>query len=317
MDTSPFFSVIIPVHNKLPHLERSINSVLKQTYANLELIVVDDASSDGSSEKLMEFTDPRLTLLKRNVPGAGGYAARNLGIKHAAHDWICFLDADDEWNLNLLNTIKDTVLLHQGMECITWGWMNVNGEKKVVDKTSRLNTNYPFRNFDLKDLFNQRHTLWTGAVCFKKGLITRAGMFPETGFKRGGDVDTWIRCLYYSKGNVWINKVMSFYYQDAVNMVTKTIKRESLYIFSPFLLKLKKDSENVKLVDAIKSFQNNRIYTILRWQIIERQPLDYELIRSLNFSPEVMPMMGKLLYNKVKYTFKSVEQHPAATNHKI
>lgn len=65
------FSVVIPVYNKLPHLERSIQSVLNQSHQNFELLLVDDASTDGSSEKLLEFKDERIRLLKRTTPGAG------------------------------------------------------------------------------------------------------------------------------------------------------------------------------------------------------------------------------------------------------
>lgn len=91
------FSVVIPVHNKLPHLERSINSVLNQTYKNLEIILIDDASTDGSSEKLREFQGEHIRIFTRNTPGPGGYAARNRGIKEARGEWVAFLDADDEW----------------------------------------------------------------------------------------------------------------------------------------------------------------------------------------------------------------------------
>ena len=298
-----FFSVIVPVHNKLPHLERSIASVLGQTHKNFELLIVDDASTDGSAEKLKTFNDPRIKLLHRDVAGAGGYAARNMGIANATAEWICFLDADDEWDLGLLDMINSTILLHIGIEGIAWGWNKVNGEKRKLDRTSVLNSNHHFRMFGLKDLFTRRHTIWTGAVCFKKDLLQRAGLFPETGFKRGGDVDTWIRCLHLSKGNVWINKAMSFYYVDAVNMVTKTVKRESLYIFAPYLLKLKTESDDAELVKAIVGFQNDRIYTILRWQIIEKEPFDYFLFKKMDMSVSTLVMAGKLAYNKLKYIF--------------
>lgn len=298
-----FFSVVIPVHNKLPHLERSVLSVLSQSHRNLELLIIDDASTDGSVEKLKEFNDPRIKLLHRDVPGAGGYAARNLGIANATAEWICFLDADDEWDLGLLDMINSAILLHKGVECISWGWNTVNGLEKKLDRTSRVNSNHAFRTFGLKDLFTRRHTIWTGAVCFKKDLLLRAGLFPESGFKRGGDVDTWIRCLDLSKSNVWINKAMSYYYVDAVNMVTRTVKRESLYIFAPYLMKLKAESEDAELVQAIADFQNDRIYTILRWQIIEKQPFDYYLFKKMNVSVSSFMMAGKLAYNKLKYIF--------------
>lgn len=300
MNKDVFFSVVIPVHNKLPHLERSVYSVLNQSYPNFELLIVDDASSDGSGTKLEEFTDSRIALFHRTEPGPGGYLARNLGIQHARYDWICFLDADDEWSLDLLETVKDAILRNADIECITWGYYNTSGESRQLDRTSRLNPAVAEKRFSLIDLFRQKHTLWTGAVAFRRDLLVRAGMFPENGYKRGGDVDTWIRCLWQSKGNLWINKVLSYYYLDAVNMVTRSVKRESLYIFSPFVLNILKESEDSELKKAIRDFQNKRIYSIVRGQIIDRQPLDYPLIIKMNLTPGFLLLLGKLLVHKLK-----------------
>ena len=106
-----FFSVIIPVGNKAPHLDRSINSVLNQSFKDFELILIDDATTDGSAAKLAGFTDYRIRLLKRSQPGPGGYAARNLGIKESRTNWIAFLDADDELN-ELRNSIFNSCTLY-------------------------------------------------------------------------------------------------------------------------------------------------------------------------------------------------------------
>src|SRR5690554_4317093 len=93
----PFFSVVIPVFNKEPHVARAINSVLEQTFNNFELIVVCDPSSDNSNFEVEKFEDPRIRIFYRDNPGPGGYAARNLGVEVAKAEWIAFLDADDEW----------------------------------------------------------------------------------------------------------------------------------------------------------------------------------------------------------------------------
>ena len=88
-------AVVIPIHNKQPHINRCLASVLSQTRPVDEIIVIDDASSDGSIGEIAQFTNERIRLLKRPVPSPGGYAARNLGILQAKSDWIAFLDADD------------------------------------------------------------------------------------------------------------------------------------------------------------------------------------------------------------------------------
>ena len=95
--TAPRFSVVMPLYNKGPHVEAAVRSVLSQTVAPLELIVVDDGSTDGGRERVAAIAHPAIRLLTRKTPGPGGYAARNLGITDAEGDWIAFLDADDIW----------------------------------------------------------------------------------------------------------------------------------------------------------------------------------------------------------------------------
>lgn len=305
MRSKPFFSVIIPIHNKLPHLQRSITSVLKQTYINFELILVDDASTDGSEDEVLMYDDPRIRLFRRAKAGPGGYAARNLGIRQARYDWVCFLDADDEWEINLLETIKHTIEKHQEVECVSWGWRNVMENKDWLDKTSAKNRHDSFRYFSLTDFFNQRHTLWTGAVAFKKSLIQAAGAFPEVGFKRGGDVDTWIRCLSRSKANIWINRNLATYYMDSVNMVTKQVKMDPTYVFTPLVLELK-NSSDTKLVRSIKKYQNERIFSAARAEIIAGDEVDYTLIRKMNPSTACIGLIGRLLFNKLRYSVKAL-----------
>ena len=91
----PTVTVVMPVYNKAKYVGRAIQSVLDQTYPVMELLIVDDASTDESMKKVAAFDDPRIRVLSRTRSGLGGYAARNLGIGRATGDWMCFLDDDD------------------------------------------------------------------------------------------------------------------------------------------------------------------------------------------------------------------------------
>ncbi|HEX8275673.1 MAG TPA: glycosyltransferase [Longimicrobiaceae bacterium] len=90
----PLVSVILPVYNRAWCVERAIRSVLAQTYRPLELIVVDDGSTDGTREVVERFGD-RVTLLVQER--AGAYAARNLALRHARGELVAFADSDDAW----------------------------------------------------------------------------------------------------------------------------------------------------------------------------------------------------------------------------
>nr|MBV6630660.1 glycosyltransferase family 2 protein [Oceanococcus sp. HetDA_MAG_MS8] len=89
-------TVIIPTHNRAHLLRRSVMSVLGQTHRDIELIVIDDASTDATPEVLGKIDDSRLTVL-RNTQNHGAAAARNKGIAIASGQYLCFQDDDDYW----------------------------------------------------------------------------------------------------------------------------------------------------------------------------------------------------------------------------
>jgi len=93
----PLISVIIPAYNADKFIQKTLNSVLSQTYENIEVIVVDDGSEDSTAEivKRIAETDQRVVLLKQ--PNAGVAAARNLAIEYSKGDYIAPIDADDIW----------------------------------------------------------------------------------------------------------------------------------------------------------------------------------------------------------------------------
>ncbi|TAK34595.1 MAG: glycosyltransferase family 2 protein, partial [Saprospiraceae bacterium] len=101
MPPTPAVSVIIPTYNRAKTIERAIDSVLNQTFSDLELIVVDDCSTDFTVDVIKQYTDERLIYIRHeNNRGEGG--ARNTGIRNSRAKYIAFLDSDDEWFPNKL-----------------------------------------------------------------------------------------------------------------------------------------------------------------------------------------------------------------------
>ena len=90
----PLVSVLLPVHNRASSIARAVESVLAQTYRPLELLVVDDGSTDATREALSRFGSDIVLLEQQH---AGAYAARNLALRHARGELIAFIDSDDAW----------------------------------------------------------------------------------------------------------------------------------------------------------------------------------------------------------------------------
>ena len=99
-------SVIIPVYNSEKYVKEAIDSVLKQTYQNFEIIVVDDCSTDNSCQIIKKIDDQRIRLIKLDK-NSGVAVARNIAIENAKGQYIAFLDSDDIWlEDKLLQQIK-------------------------------------------------------------------------------------------------------------------------------------------------------------------------------------------------------------------
>jgi len=94
--STPQVSVILPTRNRAPMLERAVHSVLAQTVADLELIVVDDGSSDDTEAVLSTIDDPRVSYVKLEQH-RGAAVARNTGLRRSEGEFVAFQDSDDEW----------------------------------------------------------------------------------------------------------------------------------------------------------------------------------------------------------------------------
>lgn len=107
----PFFSVVIPVYNRRHEIEKALESVNGQLYSAFEIIVIDDASTDGTAEWLQKLQHEKLRVLS-NTKTKGACGARNTGIEAAKGEWIAFLDSDDWWDVEKLQVIAEHIISH-------------------------------------------------------------------------------------------------------------------------------------------------------------------------------------------------------------
>jgi len=107
--SNPFFSVIIPSYNRAHLISKTIDFVLRQTYRDFELIIIDDASTDNTEAVVREFNDSRVIYYK-NEKNLERSASRNKGIKLAKGTFVCFCDSDDHWHQNHLSVIKEAII---------------------------------------------------------------------------------------------------------------------------------------------------------------------------------------------------------------
>ena len=129
------YSVVIPLYNKAEYIERTLKSVLTQSFQNFEVIVVDDGSTDDSLRAARQAASGKVRIIAQKNQGTA--VARNTGIEHAAGEYIAFLDADDEWKRNYLETIDTLTERYPQSDIFVTAYRVVMGNDKY-NYSSRL-----------------------------------------------------------------------------------------------------------------------------------------------------------------------------------
>lgn len=181
-------SVVIPTYKRPDKLERAVESVLSQSYSNLELLLVNDNEpNDDYSKALIERTvkyksDSRFHLLlqEKHINGA---VARNFGIKQAIGEYVAFLDDDDWWEPNKLEEqIKELSSLSGDWGGVSCKFTSYNADGEVISKSKK------YRDGNIyKDVLNLQSDVATGTLLLRHKCLDEAGYFDES-LKRNQDI---------------------------------------------------------------------------------------------------------------------------------
>lgn len=173
-------SAVITTHNRRDFLEKALHSVLEQTYPNMEIIVVDDQSTDGTREYMEAFVqsadDPRRASLKYiyNAEGGGGNHARNTGILAARGEYVAFLDDDDEWLPEKTRKQADYLDQHPNVGAVGCARiLEYDLKKRVMEDASK------FVDGDRLHAVFKTRSLTTSCLMARRELLLKVGMFDE------------------------------------------------------------------------------------------------------------------------------------------
>lgn len=135
METPPLISVVIPVYNGEKYIEKTINSILKQEYKNIEILVINDGSVDDTAQVVTRLVekDKRLRLI--NQKNAGVSTARNVGIDHSKGKYIAFVDGDDLVTEDYISHLY-SVMAHNDVEIVASTTMDYYSSEKPTNETN-------------------------------------------------------------------------------------------------------------------------------------------------------------------------------------
>lgn len=199
-------SVVMPCYNGAPYVEESIESVLRQSYPQVELIIVDDGSHDASDQiiaRLAADHPGRVNVLHQT--NNGPYAARNHGLAHARGNFVAFLDADDTWHPDALRQLHAamTASLADVAYC---GWQNVG--EAAANTQPYIPPDYA--GADATALFLQSCPWPINGVLLRRHLVDAMRGFSEHR-PTAMDYDLWLRMLVLQPTVVRIRLVLAFY----------------------------------------------------------------------------------------------------------
>lgn len=192
----PKVSVVIPTHNRPELLPRAVQSVLKQTFQDFEIIIVDDGSTTPAKQALRAFSDPRICII-RHEQSRGGGATRNSGIEVAQGEFIVFLDDDDEWlpektekQLAAFAEVNEEIgVVFNGVQA----YDNATGQHLYTRLPGEAGVVAPLRRL------LRRCYIWTSAVMVRADLLKTAGISFDEEFPKCQEWDLLLRLAKKTK----------------------------------------------------------------------------------------------------------------------
>jgi len=236
----PAISVIMPVYDREHTVGRAVASVLAQDFADWELIVVDDASSDESGRVVEKLGDARIVLL-RQAENRGGGAARNRGIHAARAEIVSFLDSDDVFLPRKLGFVTEYFARHPEIDVLLDSFEVVYPPERHKRPVARINPPLSDSQAIAAGIYARRFSKATPALSARRAALLKVGLFDES-LKRRQDFDLVMRltgaCRCATTDRVlwtkhWAEATITAQSDTFMAALLETCRRHPEYLSSP------------------------------------------------------------------------------------
>lgn len=248
---SNLFSVIIPVYNVKPFLQRCLDSVWKQSYHDFEVVIVDDGSTDGSGRICDQYAERYSQCKVIHQENKGLAAARNTGLQYASGKYILFVDSDDYIEKEML-TKAYYYMEEQGYDTFSFAMRRVNEQGEYLFEMAFIDGIGSYSLHDRKNflltLFLQYKLGWEACIyVYRRDLIERKGIRFVENMKYAEDMPFTFEYMLYAKNAIKIPDMLYNYTRRDAS-ITQMISVEQMVdgifkgVFEVMWLKVKEES---------------------------------------------------------------------------
>ena len=242
------FSVIMPTYNRGYIIEKSIVSVISQTYPNWELIIVDDGSTDNTCDKVYGMKDSRIHYIRCET-NEGANHARNIGIENASGAYLAFLDSDNQWHKDYLESQLDIFQSNISSVDVVFARCDISGSWGHIIFPNNLYTDFSSNERILKyALYDSIFDM--NVMCMKRTVWAQSGKFDEN-LSKLQDWEFVLRMLVFGNYQFRFNTAVlcdNYIQSDSIANKKELFWDSRLYIFAKYIDKCREMGEVVNVV---------------------------------------------------------------------
>ncbi|HIK08598.1 MAG TPA: glycosyltransferase [Trichormus sp. M33_DOE_039] len=295
----PKISVIIPVYNGEKTIGETVKSVLAQTFSLLEIIIINDGSTDSTLNIIESIDDSRLQVF--SYPNAGLAASRNRGLSHANCEFISFIDADDIWTQNKLESQLKSLLSSEDTS-VAYSWTDYIDENGKVVKSGRRVTN----SGDVYSKLLIYNFLENGSnPLIRREALTSVGGFDES-LAAAEDWEMWLRLAAIYKFAA-VSEVQILYRLSCSSMSTNLTRQESA---SLIVIERAFSHQKAESLQSLKKRSIAYLYRYLTFKALEAHPKTQKSYLTIQFlwkaiinDPSLIKQRRLLFIALLKITF--------------
>ena len=274
-------SVIVPVYNAGEYIGQMLDSVLGQSMQEIEIICVNDGSTDNSGEIIRSFMDRDSRIMLLEQPNINAGAARNQGLLHARGKYVVFWDADDQFHRRALELMCRKMQKTQADICVCGVCEFVQGGKMYETdgylKTDLIPDKDPFNKFDLRDtIFNFGSNMVWNKMFRRKFLVSHQLRFQE--IRQANDTAFVMKAMFAADRITYVDRYLALYRVDNADSLTMESSETVFCPYESYLYTLQELEKEPEFALVKKGFRNKAAMGMFRALNIQSSFNSYEVL---------------------------------------